>query len=147
MSGFPLLQRRASGRGVPGQSPRFTWIGVFLAATLGLSILLAYEAAGSARSYRETAESVVRDYARVAVWHYTRRMARELSDLLERTFDEVPRRAGGRLPATKTIQADLASALDRVDCSCPELAKPPLLLQLDLRNLSVVGWPETLSPG
>jgi signal transduction histidine kinase len=145
MLGFALLRRRASGRGVSGQSPLFTWTGAFLAATLGLSILLAYEAAASARSHRETAESVVRDYARVAVWHYTRRMARELSDLLERTFEEVPRRADGRLPPAEAIQAGLASALDRMGCVCPELAQPPLLLQLDLRNLSVVGWPETLS--
>ncbi len=127
------------------QSPRFPWIGAFLAATLGLSILLAYEAADSARSHRATAESVVRDYARVAVWQYTRHMARELSDLLERTFQQVPRRIGGTLPPPSAIRQDLASALNRMDCACPEVAGPTLLLQLNLRNLSVSGGPETLS--
>ena len=132
------------GRRGAGQRPGTTWAGALLVATLGLAVWLAYEAADSARSHRDTAEAAVRDYARVAAWQYARRSARALSDLTDELFKEVPRYGRAGLPSTRAVQSHLAAALKRVDCACPELARPPLLLLLDLRTLDVVGRPETL---
>ncbi|HVL66523.1 MAG TPA: HAMP domain-containing sensor histidine kinase [Vicinamibacterales bacterium] len=51
---------------------RSTLIVVLLIATLAMTAALAYEAQQSARSHRQTAENVLRDYARFAAWELAR---------------------------------------------------------------------------
>ena len=56
---------------VPRRS-RSTLIVALLIATLALTATLAYEAQQAARSHRETAENVLRDYAAFAAWEFSR---------------------------------------------------------------------------
>ena len=131
------------GRSSPEQARLITWTSAFLAATLCLAVWLAYEAVDSARSHRETAEAVVRDYVRVAAWTFRTRTGRDVGGLLEGTFQEVPRLRFERqkLPELEVIHADLAATLQELGCDCPALEKPAVLLRLDLRRLEAVGSP------
>ncbi|NJD10636.1 MAG: HAMP domain-containing histidine kinase [Gemmatimonadetes bacterium] len=141
------LQGR-SDRNSPEQARLITWTGAFLAATLCLAVWLAYEAVDSARSHRETAEAVVRDYVRVAAWTYRTRTARDVGGLLEGTFQQVPRLLFERqkLPELEVIRTDLAATVQELGCECPALEQPAVLLRLNLRLLEAEGSPRLSAP-
>ena len=70
---------------------RSTLIVVILVATLGMAGALAWEALQAARSHRATAENVLRDYSRFAVWELTRLGRTEILAALNTELSRVQR--------------------------------------------------------
>src|SRR5687768_7593101 len=68
---------------------RSTVIVVVLVATLGMAAMLAYEAQHAARSHRETAENVLRDYAGFAAWELNRTSRTQVMTVIQQDLQQV----------------------------------------------------------
>ena len=64
--------------------PRLTFMIVLLALTLAVASALAWQAHQAAESHRDAAERVLRDYAEVASWEFSRAARRELDTTFDR---------------------------------------------------------------
>ncbi|NIR44443.1 MAG: HAMP domain-containing histidine kinase [Gemmatimonadetes bacterium] len=117
----------------PGR-PRGTLLIVFLTLSLALAAGLAYQAVDAARSHRQTAESVLRDYARIAAWEFSRRAEGALSGAIVPAFRyvrETPAPApGAALPPPRIV----AQAIADDTCGCGGLATPDFFFRLDLAD-------------
>jgi signal transduction histidine kinase len=133
---LPLLDPRRRGR-LPGR----TWLVPFLAATLGLSLWLSYEALRTERSHREVAQTALRDYAQMAAWQYARIASETLDDLLDELFDEVPSQLRRFLPPPEAVLREIDYALRRAGCACPALRSPEFVFRFDLRDSTLLALP------
>lgn len=70
---------------------RSTVIVIILVATLGMTGALAWEALQAARSHRVTAENVLRDYSRFAVWELSRLARTQVMQALNHELSRVER--------------------------------------------------------
>ena len=68
---------------------RSTVIVAVLVATLGMAAMLAYEAQHAARSHRETAENVLRDYAGFAAWELSRTSRIQVMNVIQQDLQQV----------------------------------------------------------
>ena len=68
---------------------RSTVIVVVLVATLGMAAMLAYEAQHAARSHRETAENVLRDYSAFAAWELNRTSRTQVMNVIQQDLQQV----------------------------------------------------------
>lgn len=120
---------------------------VFLGLSLALAAGLAYQAVDAARSHRATAESVLRDYARVAAWEFSRRAQGGLSAAAWAPFAPLrqlnPPAPGARLPSA----AALVRARSDDSCGCGGLGEASYVFRLDLSDGALTVSPETLGPG
>ena len=108
-----------------------TLLGLVLFAAVGLSVGLALQAYGAARSHRQTTEAVLRDYAQVATAEYARTAQVGLSRFFDVAFDEVPRRArDDRLPPIDEVRRELDDAMRALDCPCPAFRDPVALVRI-----------------
>ncbi|HET9949445.1 MAG TPA: HAMP domain-containing sensor histidine kinase [Longimicrobiales bacterium] len=108
-------------------------LAIVLVAAVGLSFGLALQAYDAARSHRETAEAVLRDYAEVAASEYARTARGALSVFFDVAFDDIPRRVRGeRLEPLVEIRRDLDDAMRVIDCACPGFRHPTGLLRVEL---------------
>ena len=114
-----------------------TLLTVFLALSLALAGGLAYQAVDAARSHRATAESVLRGYARIAAWEFSRRARSAVSGAIGPAFRPLsgmsPPAPGARVPPPDVIDRALA-LVD--DCGCTGLARPSFVFRLDLHDSS-----------
>ena len=78
---------------------------LLLLSTLTIAGALAYQAQQAARSHRETAENVLRDYATFASWELARVVRRELNDTLGAQLARLSTscRDGAALPDLKQL--------------------------------------------
>ncbi|MGH7500194.1 MAG: sensor histidine kinase [Longimicrobiales bacterium] len=128
---LPRLDARRQGRALSAT----TWLVPFLAATLGFSLWLGWQALDAVRSHREAAESALRDYAQMAAWQYAGMASDRLDDLLDDAFDDV--RFGNRrppLPAAAEVLDDIDRGVRRLDCECPALRRPAFRFHTGLGN-------------
>jgi signal transduction histidine kinase len=109
-----------------------------LVLTLGVTGLLAYQALEAARSHRETAEGVLRDYASLASWELSRQGQQVLLTRMTHGLDAV---------RTALRRGDLRRTADRASCSS-SCANP-----IDVRSAFVVnlqdgriGWSQEPDP-
>jgi signal transduction histidine kinase len=108
-----------------------TLLGLVLIAAVGLSFWLALQAYAAARSHRQTAEAVLRDYAQVAAAEYARTARVGFARLFEEAFDEVPRRDRfGGLPDVEELERDLDDATRALDCFCGGFREPVGLVRV-----------------
>jgi signal transduction histidine kinase len=118
----------------------------FLLATLGLSLWLGLQAVVAARSHRRTAEGILRDYAGIAAWEYSRRTRERLDFFLRELFDDVPRRVRREPPPSPHVVAsELSSALRRIGCPCEALREEAVFLYINLNTGEVESIPDTIS--
>ncbi len=118
----------------------------FLLLTLCLSLWLGYQALDAARSHRRTAEGVLRDFAAIAVWEYSRRIQENLAYFNRRVFDDVPRSLHRRPPGPEVMENDLRYALRGQECRCRGLRERSWFFRVDLRDSSTVTHPRSVSP-
>jgi signal transduction histidine kinase len=126
---LPAFDPRRPGRALSAT----TWLVPFLAATLGLSLWLGWQALDAVRSHREAAESALRDYAQTAAWQYAGIASNRLDDLLEEAFEEV--RFGDRRRSSASpdeVLDDIDRAVRRLRCECPDLRRPAFRFHADL---------------
>ena len=127
--------------------PRGALLVLFLVLSLVLAAGLAYQAVDAARSHRETAESVLRDYARVAAWEFSRRAEGALSSAIWPAFQPLREmRAptpGAAIPAPEVI----ARAHANDTCGCAGLATPTSFFALDLADGTTRFTPRPPDPG
>jgi signal transduction histidine kinase len=101
-----------------GRWSRFALVGVFLCFTVGATAALAWEALRSDRSARATAESVLRDYSRLAAWQFAReaevRLDARLSSILISTRHQLDGTHATRGP-------ERPPPGPANDCACPAL--------------------------
>ena len=110
-----------------------TLLGIVLVATVALAGWLALQAYGAARSHRQTAEAVLRDYAEIAAAEYAREARIELSRFFDVAFDEIPRRVRrDRLPPLMEVRRDLDDAMRALDCWCGDVREPDALMRVEL---------------
>ena len=124
MSLFRHAGRRASGN---------LRLAVFLVATLALSTWLAFQAWDAARSHRRTAEGVLRDYAGLAAWEYSREAADGLDDFFHVLLD-ARRRGEWRSRSARSIAREMDDALEDARCRCPGLRDRSAYFQIALRD-------------
>jgi signal transduction histidine kinase len=106
---------------------------VVLVATVALACWLALQAYTAARSHRQTAEAVLRDYAEIAAAEYAREARIDLSRFFDVAFDEIPRRLRrDRLPPLFEVRRDLDDAMRALDCWCGDFRDPEALLRVQL---------------
>lgn len=122
--------------------PRGALLLVFLVLTLVLAVGLAYQAVDAARSHRETAESVLGDYARLAAWEFSRRVEAGLGGVTWPAFEPLrgapPVGRGDPLPAVETIAAEVEEI-----CSCQGVDPPSFYFRLDLSSGELSISPDT----
>jgi signal transduction histidine kinase len=83
---------------------------------------MGYEALDAARSHRRTAEGVMRDYAGIAAWEFSRATRENLGSVLKDVFDDVPRRARWRRVPSPGVMVDgMRDAARSFDCACQGL--------------------------
>ncbi len=92
------MRRSKSGRKHRLQESRPAFLFGLLLLSLVLTVILAYQAVDAARSYRATAESVLRDYAALAAREFVRRTANQLDYYQFRPALNLLRRAAPELP-------------------------------------------------
>jgi signal transduction histidine kinase len=68
---------------------RSTVIVILLVATLGMAAMLAFEAQQAARSHRETAENVLRDYSAFAAWELSRTARTQVLSVIQQELMKV----------------------------------------------------------
>jgi signal transduction histidine kinase len=108
-----------------------TLLGLVLIAAVGLSFWLALQAYGAARSHRQTAEAVLRDYAQVAAAEYARTARMGFARIFEEAFDDVPRRDRfGGLPDLDEVERELDDATRALDCFCRGFREPVSLARV-----------------
>ena len=92
-------------RMVAGSRSRAALLVALLVSTLAMASGLAYEAVRSARSHRATAENVLREYARFAVWELSRLSRRQLFDAFNMKLGELHQRVhvGGLTAASAAL--------------------------------------------
>jgi signal transduction histidine kinase len=90
---------------------------VFLVVTLALTLWLGSQALSAARSHRRTAEGILRDYAGIAAWEFSRRVREHMDEFAWEIFDDVPRRVRHRIPpGPQVVEWEMDDALRRVGC-------------------------------
>lgn len=113
---------------------RGTLLTVFLALSLALAAGLAYQAVDAARSHRQAAESVLRDYARIAAWEFSRRARGALNGAIWPAFQPLnvmrPPAPGAPLPPPEIVDR----AITENTCDCGILARPSFVFRLDLMD-------------
>ncbi|WP_405282738.1 HAMP domain-containing sensor histidine kinase [Gaopeijia maritima] len=119
-----------------GRTRRVSLLSAFLTATVLLALWLGWEAVDAADSRRETAEAVLRDYARISLGSVANVVDDELDDLLDTAFDNVDgalRRFSDRLPDPREIGWELDDAARASGCGgCIGIRNPVLLFTADL---------------
>jgi signal transduction histidine kinase len=112
-------------RRTPSGVSRLTFVIVLLVLTLGLAAALAWQAHQAARSHRDVAERVARDYVEFAGWEFSRAARRELDTTFERWLGVLVCAAGSpALPPPSGLAT-------RQGCSCEDL-NARALFRLDL---------------
>lgn len=138
------MQFLRNGKAV--RRPRGRLLTVFLGLSLVLAAGLAYQAIDAARSHREAAESVLRDYARVAAWEFARRADGGLSAAAWTAFAPLrqlsPPSSGARLPSP----AILARSPSGDSCGCGTVGPASYYFRLDLSDGELTAVPEPLEP-
>jgi signal transduction histidine kinase len=117
----------------------------FLAATLGLTLWLGWQAFAAVRSHREAAESALRDYARMAAWQYSGIAGDRLHDVFEDAFEDL--RWGGRRrpPASPAeLLTDIRRGIRSIECDCPRLRAPAYAFHAVLGGGAVRAEPDTV---
>lgn len=110
-----------------------------LVAAVALCAWLALQAYFAARSHRDTAEAVLRDYAEIAASAYARAARSDLALFLDIAFDEVPRRArADRLPPLEEVERELGDAMRALGCRCPAVRSPLALARIDVPARTLV---------
>lgn len=110
----------------------------FLLLTLGLSCWLGYQAWDAARSHRQTAEGVLRDYAELAASEFTRKSDDRLGYLARWIFDDIPSSLRRRIPPPEVMENDLIHAVERLDCPCETLLEDARFFRIGFRDSSLV---------
>lgn len=132
---------RVPRNGKAARRPRGTLLTVFLALSLVLAAGLAYQAVDAARSHRQTTESVLRDYARIAAWEFSRRAQSALVGAIAPPFRALHEmRApvpGAALPPPEVIERGIADD----SCGCGGLVRPDFVFRLDLNDGSLAVTP------
>lgn len=132
------------GNGKAVRRQRGRLLTVFLGLSLVLAVGLAYQAVDAARSHREAAESVLRDYARVAAWEFSRRAEGGLSGAAWPAFEPLrrirPPAPGAPIPSP----AVLASAQTDDSCGCGTLGPAEYFFRLDLSDGELTVVPDPL---
>lgn len=115
-----------------------TLLVVFLVVTLGLTLWLGYQALAAARSHRQTAEGILRDYARIAAWEFSRRSRENLDRFAWELFDDVPRRIRGRrVPGPEVMEWEMDDALRRVGFRSRALEESAVFFRWSVADSSV----------
>jgi signal transduction histidine kinase len=100
----------------PSRRSRLSLVIALLILSLGLAGALAWQAHHAARSHRDVAERVVRDYVEFAGWEFSRAARRELDAAFDRWFSVIQCAVGGgSLPHPSALAT-------RSGCSCDDLA-------------------------
>lgn len=132
------------------RAPRVSLLGAFLVLTLVLASWLGYEAVTAAGSHRQTAESVLRDYAEISLGSFVGAAEHNLDDALDRIFDDVDGdlRYGRRgLPDPNEILWELDDGARAAGCrECQALQSPLLAFTADLTTGAVRVVPDTVPP-
>jgi signal transduction histidine kinase len=114
--------------------PRGALLVLFLVLSLVLAAGLAYQAVDAARSHRETAESVLRDYARVAAWEFSRRAEGALGSAIWPAFTPL-REMGAPAPGAPIPAPELIARAHANDtCGCAGMGSPTSFFVLDLAD-------------
>jgi len=133
---------------IPGRSRRITLLGALAVATLLLAAWLGYEAVTASGAYRQAAESVLADYAEVAISTFAARVDDDLDDFLDTAFDEIDGefRDFGGLPDPREIAWEMDDAAREVGCrQCAMITNPFVAFVADLSSGSVRTSPESFS--
>lgn len=116
----------------------------FLFGTVLLSVWLGFQAVLTARSHRRTAEGVLRDYARIAVSEFARRLEERLGRMVWDLFEDVPPRVrSDPPPGPEVVARELGSALRRAGCRCGEMRRRGVYLALDVATDEVRVLPDS----
>lgn len=131
----------------PARRPRGALLVLFLVLSLVLAGGLAYQAVDAARSHRETAESVLRDYARVAAWEFSRRAEGALGSAIWPAFKPLREmRAPAPRAAIPSPEA-IAHAHASDACGCAGMGTPTSFFALDLADGTMRFTPSQPDPG
>jgi signal transduction histidine kinase len=128
----------------PHLAPGSAFLAGLLLALLGLSAVLAYQAADAARSEAVSTDRALRGYASFATWELARRaddlLRRRLSASLQGALrDEPPTAAAPASAAAEALAAGLARELAWCDCARPLRGVFVLTLGGDRREVRVTG--------
>lgn len=118
-----------------GRALRVPFLGIFLVLTLCLAGWLGYEAVAAAGSHRQTAESVLTDYAEISLSSYTRAAAADLDVLVSEALEDVDGDLRDRegLPDPREIAWELDDAARRAGCEeCRGIQSPVFVFAADL---------------
>ncbi len=120
----------------------------FLLVTLGLSLWLGFQAVGAARSHRQTAEGVLRDYADIAVSEYSRRVQGDLDRFFRVVFGDVPRQIVNRPPpGPEAVSRNIDRALRQVNCECSRFRASAASIMQDFYTGQVRSEPDSVAYG
>lgn len=113
---------------------------VFLVVTLALTLWLGSQALSAARSHRRTAEGILRDYAGIGAWEFSRRVREHMDEFAWEIFDDVPRRVRYRTPpGPQVVEWEMDDALRRVGCRrCRGLEREALFFRWSVPDSTLV---------
>lgn len=132
------------------RAPRVPLLGAFLVLTLVLASWLGYEAVTAAGSHRQTAESVLRDYAEISLTAFVGAAENNLDDALDRIFDDTDgdlRYGRSGLPDPSEILWELDDGARAAGCrDCRALQSSILAFTADLATGEVRVVPDSAPP-
>ena len=119
---------------------RSTLIVVLLVATLSLTAMLAYEAHQSARSHREAAENVLRDYSKFAAWELSRLGRTQLLNVVQTELAKV------QSAAKKDALASVLGSSAHCRAGCGAAHQIQTVFSMPLPDGAISSAGEPLSP-
>ncbi len=134
-----LRNRKAARR------PRGPLLVVFLGLSLALAAGLAYQAVDAVLSDRETTESVLHDYARLAAWEFARRLETGLGGVMWPAFEPLRELPAPRPEEPLPFVEAIASQVGEI-CRCQGVDPPSFFFRLDRSSGALSVSPDTVRP-